>query len=347
MKVFKNFNQQDLLRSRSSFSGWENFFTRRDFLKVSASGLFFLLSGCRNDGRNSARQKGVKKRVKIGYLPITHALPVFVAKETGNREFYGIELELIRFGSWPELIEALNAGRIDGASVLVQLAMGAREQGADLKAVALGHTDGNAIVVAHDIDTPSDLKGRTFAIPHRFSSHNMLLYMMLTEAGIDYSDLKVVDLPPPEMPAALSEGRISGYCVAEPFGAVSVAHGRGKALFKSEDLWQNSVCCVLVLRGELIRNSRDAAGELVREYIRAGKYIDSKADIVNDTAMKYMRLDQKVIDLSLQWISYNDLKIYEKDYNYLREYMIKMNLSTNPPSYPEFVDNTFIESFQV
>jgi len=77
---------------------------------------------------------------------------------------------------------------------------------------------------------------------------------MLKDAGMSFSDLKVIELPPPEMPAALAEGRISGYLVAEPFGAKSVANGTGKVLFHSHDIWEDSVCCVLVLRNEFIRN---------------------------------------------------------------------------------------------
>ena len=42
-------------------------------------------------------------------------------------------MELVKFGSWPDLMDALNTGRIDGASVLAELAMKANELGIDLK----------------------------------------------------------------------------------------------------------------------------------------------------------------------------------------------------------------------
>jgi len=35
----------------------------------------------------------------------------------------------------------LNSGKVDGASMLIELAMKAKEQGIDLKAVALGHRE--------------------------------------------------------------------------------------------------------------------------------------------------------------------------------------------------------------
>lgn len=76
--------------------------------------------------------------VKIAYLPITHSLAALEEAdelETGD----GIKVELVKYGSWPELLDALNTGRVDGASVLIELAMKSKQEGIGLKAVARGH----------------------------------------------------------------------------------------------------------------------------------------------------------------------------------------------------------------
>src|SRR5699024_8095268 len=148
--------------------------------------------------------------------------------------------------SWPDLIDALNAGQIDGASVLMQLAMQAKSIGVDIKAVALGHRDGNVIISDSDVETVADLKDTTFAIPHTHSAHHLLINEVLKEEGLAYDDADLVEMPPPEMPAALAEGRISGYAVAEPFGALAVNLDVGKVLAFSEEFWPDSYCCVLV-----------------------------------------------------------------------------------------------------
>ncbi|MCR4437182.1 MAG: ABC transporter substrate-binding protein [Clostridiales bacterium] len=302
------------------------------------------LSACQNaDGKTASGTNTEKQTVKVAYLPITHALPLYVENEIEKAKFNNINVELVKFGSWPELMDALNTGKVDGASVLIELAMKAKEQGIDLKAVALGHRDGNAVVASQDISKTADLKGKTFAIPSKLSTHNILLYQMLKNAGLKLTDLNVVELPPAEMPAALSEGRVSGYIVAEPFGAKSVANGKGKVLYQAEDIWKNSVCCGLVLRNDFIKNKSEAARELVKEYVEAGKYIDSNGEKVNDVAKKYMNVEQNVLDLSLKWVSYKDLRLNENDYNDLRKYLIEMDLSKNPPSYKDFVDNSLFD----
>jgi len=227
--------------------------------------------------------------------------------------------------------------------MLIELAVKAKEQGIDLKAVALGHRDGNVVVVSKDVNTVEDLKGKSFAIPSKLSTHNILLHIMLKNKGLSYSDVNIVELPPPEMPAALSEGRISGYCVAEPFGAQSVAADKGKTLFESHELWEGSLCCGLVLRSDFIKNNSSLAQEFVKEYVDAGIKAELKDEDVKEITSKYLKADAKVLDLSLQWISYENLRMEEAEYNELVNYMVETGLSENPPQYSDFVDNSLID----
>lgn len=302
-----------------------------------------LLTACGNKGTET---KNDKTTVKIAYLPITHSVPLYVEHEDpiiNQEELKDVNIELVKFGTWPELMDALNTGKVDGASVLVQLAMKAKEQGIGLKAVALGHRDGTNITVAKDINNVSDLKDKTIAIPQRFSTMNILLYQMLEDAGMSYSDVKTVELAPAEMPSALSEGRISAYIVAEPFGATSIINGKGKTLLQSKDLWENSICCAFVLRDEFIKNNAEAAQELVNGYIKAGKKAEAKDDNIQQIASKYMSVNKDVLNLSLKSTVYTDLKINEKDYEKLTSYLKTMKLLDNPPKYIDFVDNSLID----
>lgn len=291
----------------------------------------------------SASTNSEQQVVKIAYLPITHALPIFVENELQSQANSNIKIELVKYGSWPELMDALNTGRVDGASVLIELALKAKEQGIDLKAVALGHKDGNAVVVSKDINSIEDLKGKSFAIPHKQSSHNILLHQMLENAGLTEADIKIVELAPSEMPAALANNQISGYCVAEPFGAKSVQLGTGKVLFQSGELWKDSICCALVLNNDFIKNKKDAAKSLVSQYGKAGKYITENKEEANKIAKQYLKVDDAVLDLSMNWISYNDLKITEEAYTDLTNRVKKLGLSENPPTYDDFVDSSLLE----
>lgn len=297
-----------------------------------------ILAGCGADTAEPA--SGEKPTIKIGYLPITHAVPLYMQSDTSYEDY---NLELVKFGSWPELVDALNTGAIDGASMLIQLAMNAKEKGIDLKAVALGHRDGNVLVGGKDIASVEDLKGKAFAIPSRFSTHNILLYEMLQKHGIAYDEVDVIELPPAEMPAALAEGRIAGYVVAEPFGAISVALENGKVLYQSEEIWQDSIDCGLVLRGAFIEDNKELVQSFVGDYIAGGELAQHKDDHTHAVVGEYLTVEKNVLDLSLEWISYDNLQIEEDSYTILRDALIEMKLSENPPSYADFVDSSFIQ----
>jgi len=288
--------------------------------------------------QGSTDKTGDGKTIKIAYLPITHSLAV-LAEADELQEKDGIKIELIKYGSWPELLDALNSGKVDGASVLIELAMKSKQEGVGIKAVALGHKDGNVLIVSNKIKDVSDLKGKTFAIPHRQSSHNILLNDALAKGKLTMDDINVTELAPTEMPSALASGTIDGYCVAEPFGAMGVSLGVGKVLYSSEELWEDSLCCGLVLTDAFIEAHPDEAKSFVQSYKATGAGLDEEK--AKKVAKEYLNQKDEVLDISLQWISYKDLDITKDTYDVLVEKVKKYGLSDNPPVYEDFVKSDF------
>ena len=309
--------------------------------------LFFLLSiavltaGCSTPGPKKSAQGSEMRTVRIAYLPITHALPLFAEKELLSTDD-NVQIELIKYGSWPELMDALNTGKVDGASVLIELAVKAREQGIDVRAAALGHKDGNVIIGGNDINSVEDLRGKIFAIPHKQSTHNLLLQQLLREHGMSPQDLTVVELSPPEMPAGLAQGQISGYCVAEPFGAKAIALGKGHILAKADELWPDSLCCALVFNGRFVEEHHELASETVAKYLAASRYLEKNPEEQPRIAQIYLKAKAKVIEKSLQFIRYNDLAITREAYKELTSRMQEAGLIRQVPDYEEFVDSTLL-----
>lgn len=244
-------------------------------------------------------------------------------------------IELVKFGSWPELTDALNAGQVDGAVVLIELAMKSKQEGAKIKAVSLAHKDGNVIVVAKDINSVADLKGKTFAIPHRQSSHNILLHEALKRGGLTVDEIVIRELAPTEMPSALASGQISGFCVAEPFGAMAVKIGSGKVLYTSEELWENSLCCAFVLNDEFINGRPKEAKQLVAEFKKEANKIGYEKALT--LAKGKFKQTEDVLSLSLKWIKFNDLEITPGLYKVLSSKVKDYGLSDTPPAYEDFV----------
>ena len=311
---------------------------RKNRIGIAAIFIFFaaiIIGGQLTAARIEAADSKAAVTYTIGYLPITHALPVFEEKELLEAENANVQIQLQKFSSWSDLTDALHAGKIDGASELIELAMSAKEKGVDLKVAALGHRDGNVIIVNDTIQDAADMKGKTFAIPSTQSSHYILLQDELAKAGLTLDDIQVTQLAPAEMPSSLASGAIDGYCVAEPFGAQAVTQGFGKVLARSDELWEDSLCCGLIFRTDVIEKDPEAFHELLDNYFKAGDKLD-KGEALR-IAETYLGQDAATLETSLDWISYKDLTITEAAYETLREKMIQDGVMENPPSYEDFV----------
>ena len=285
------------------------------------------------------------RTVRIAYLPITHALPLFAANDLPLTDDDGppIRIERVKYSSWPGLIDALNTGKVDGASVLAPLAVKAREQGIDVRAAALGHHAGNIIVGGKDIERVEDLRGKIFAIPHKQSSHKLLLDAMLAAHGMTEDDLTVVEMTPPEMPSGLAQGQIAGYCVAEPFGAKSVLLGTGHIIADADALWPDNICCALVFNGGFLAANHSLAHAVTRGYAAAGQALTDDPDARSALAQQNLKAKDRVLELSLQWISYDDLAITPAAYDDLVTRMKAIHLIETVPAYDAFVDATLLE----
>ena len=143
------------------------------------------------------------------------------------------------------------------------------------------------------------------------------------------------ELPPPEMPSALASGRIAGYCVAEPFGAIAVHTGCGKVLADSHELWENSICCALVANDRFLKEYPELASLLLSEYYAAGKRLNSKKHLL-ETAAGFLNQKEQVLRQSLEWLSFGDLKITPEDYAKLSDLIRKYGISEHPPKFQDF-----------
>src|SRR3954470_2073672 len=114
--------------------------------------------------------------------------------------------EPVRFNEFGSIQDALLSDNLQASFILAPLAMALRERGAPIRIVYLGHRDGTAMMVHKDSDirTIRDLKGKTIAFPSKFSNQYLILFKALDERGLSIDDVNVVEMPPPNMPAALA-----------------------------------------------------------------------------------------------------------------------------------------------
>src|SRR5262245_2900918 len=89
--------------------------------------------------------------------------------------------EPVRFSDFGRIQDALLSNQLQGTFILAPLAMSLKERGAPIRIVYLGHRDGTAMMVHKQsgIREVRQLKGKTIAIPSRYSNQHLILYKAL------------------------------------------------------------------------------------------------------------------------------------------------------------------------
>jgi NitT/TauT family transport system substrate-binding protein len=180
-----------------------------------------------------------ERKITVAYLPVTCQLtcPVtdYISKFSDNGELFLPRL----FQGFPELKEALISNRVQAAFIVAPMAIALKSQGVPIKVVYLGHRYGSAVVVRKNgpIKTVADLRGRTIAIPSRFSDERLLLFRAMKVWGMKAGDIKMVEMAPPDVSGALAAGAIDGFSMGEPFPSQAEMAGFGRVLFQAREYW--------------------------------------------------------------------------------------------------------------
>ena len=122
--------------------------------------------------------------------------------------------------------------------------------------------------------------------------------------GVKDGDVLISVTPPPQMPATLEAGTISGYCVGEPWNQQAVIRGIGVPVATDYDIWKNNPEKVFGVTRVWAEQHPRTHVALVKALIRAGKWLDESLANREETARllsqkEYVGADYDVIANSM------------------------------------------------
>ena len=332
------------------FRGPSSSIKRRDFLKGAVAAAAPLpFAGC-----VSSDKKAAAGALVVGGLPVTCnlTLPIACSAKQLAQKAGGSLFEYSKYSGWPELKESLMAGRIQAAFMLAPLVMDLTTKKIPVKIVALGHRSGAVIMVRTDSPYKkfADLIGKRIAIPSRFAVDLLFLRKMLKQEGMKIEQVELIEMPPPDMPAALYAKAVDAYCTGEPFGAAAQSAGYAVPLRMTRDEWPNYICCVLTVREELIKKDPDVIQDLVNHILGAGIWLD-KDHGNRDKAIEiaagrtFFNQDKKILkfvmDTPHDRVTYGDLRMIREEFDDLMQLSMEAGTLKAPVRYESYVDESF------
>ena len=241
-------------------------------------------------GAAPARAQAVKLRV--GYVPVVGAAPLFVLDGAGWAKEAGIEIAATKFDSGPNAIQGLASGTLDMLVVGVAPVAVARSRGLDVKVVAASSTGGSAFVatdrLARAFEAAGGDAGRAFALfrererrPARLATlpagavPTVALHHWLGRvAKVPRSDVEIVTMGIDAVQQAVLAGGVDGATVLEP--ALTLVLGRDprlKAIVTADEMFPGIPGTVISVAGPFARAHPAVVERLVGLVVRASELI--------------------------------------------------------------------------
>jgi len=292
-----------------------------------------------------------KRKIIVAYVPVTCQLtcPVtdYISKFSDNGEIFIPRL----FQGFPEIKEALISNKVQAAFIVAPLAIALKAQGVPIKVVYLGHRYGSALVVQNNgpIKTVADLRGRTVAIPSRFSDERLMLFRAMKLSGLKPGDVKMLEMAPPDVAGALRAKAIDGFVMGEPFPSQAEMGGYGRVLFQAREYWPDYMSCILVVRQDLIDQRPEAVQALVDGIARSGLWLDKGKPQREDAADFVGRFYYNQKPALLRWaltkpldrVVYSQLAPRKADFDLVRDLMIETGVLKKKIEFSEYTDTRF------
>ncbi|WP_427158007.1 nitrate ABC transporter ATP-binding protein [Aliinostoc sp. HNIBRCY26] len=236
-----------------------------------------------------------KAILEIGFMPLTDAAPLIVAKEKGFFAKYGLEnIVLSKANSWQEITKGFVTGKLEAAQMLagmplaLTLGAGGNPSIPVVNALNLSR-NANAITLSKRLYSQglrnlADLKAvinttpdqiLTLGVVHPAAMQNLLLRYWLAAGGIDPDrDISLRVIPPTEMLSQLEAGYIDGYCAGEPWNYQAVHQDVGFVAATALDIWSGQPKQVLGVSETWAQKHPETHLNLTKALLEACEYCD-------------------------------------------------------------------------
>lgn len=208
---------------------------------------------------------------------------VLVAQEKGYFAKRNLDVELVNFGgSTDQLLEAIATAKADAGVGMALRWLKPLEGGFDVKIAAGIHGGCMRLFAApgSGITKVADLKGKAIGVTDLAAPDRNFFSIMLHQAGVDPNkEVEWRVFPGDILPVALKKGEVQAFCQGDPLGWMARERdGLTEVANNLTGEFAHRTCCVLGIRGSLVRQERPVAAALVQALLEAQEWVAVNPD---------------------------------------------------------------------
>ncbi|MDA8344728.1 MAG: ABC transporter substrate-binding protein [Thermaerobacter sp.] len=182
-----------------------------------------LVAGCGQSAAPAAKQTITK--VSIATLPVADTAVAVVAQKEGYFKQHGLDVKLNVMQLGPATTQAVLTGAAQFSQSNYATLFTARSKGVPIEIVceatrALPAFSTVAVLPNSTITSPADLAGKRVATSVIGGIGPLAIDAYLKSLGVDYQSIKWVQMPFPDMGAALQEHQVDAAWLVEPFVSI-------------------------------------------------------------------------------------------------------------------------------
>jgi len=222
-------------------------FTRRAICAVAGlAAVALVATGCgggnssSGGGGGDSQASGSKTQtVRVGTLPIANAAPMYLGIQKGFFKDEGLDVKSTVLQTGNDIITGMVSGDYDVGFVGYISAGIAAAKGVPICVATASDATGTSpeddwqVLVAganSPIKAPQDLAGKTISVNGLGGVAEVMIKAAMDKAGADWKSVKMIEVPFPDVPAAIAAGRIDAGYTSEPFVTTVLDQG-GKVVF--------------------------------------------------------------------------------------------------------------------
>jgi len=279
--------------------------SRRQLLQLSGAAALLAAARVALPSGAFAQAAGPElKGTRLGYIALTDAAPLIIAKEKGLFAKYGLpDMDIAKQASWGATRDNMALGfknnGIDGGHILrpkthLYSTGKVMQNGQPLPMYTLLNLneDGQAISVSNeykDLNVQKDSsplklaferkkaagKELTAAMTFPGGTHDLWIRYWLAAGGIDPdTDIKVITVPPPQMVANMKVGTMDCFCVGEPWNEQLVNQNIGYTALTTGELWFKHPEKILGMRADFVDANPKATQAILMAVMEAQIWAD-------------------------------------------------------------------------